>query len=280
VATFTGILRDDFYRRPGATVLTDPDALSGYPATNLRDNLEYKVWRPADTADKEYLVDLGVGNAGAPNYIVILNHNMGTKSATFKIQGGTTPAANDVVRGPISPVNDYDYANNFSPSALPAYRYWKITFGSIPDTELEIGQFLMGRAVIFPQLPERGFDPNISTPVIRSRGFQTGFFVEEDTRNNVLREVSFGFATLPGSFINDFTDPDGFRYWWENFARIGLPSLFMWNSGIPSIYTRDAIWGPVVDGISETLATSRDEDYHDLRFSVVGKQRLPDWSAR
>ncbi len=273
----SALLHYDVFSDPNAVSRSITSAKDGTSIDNLGDLQEATVWSPASTADQTYFVDLGDGTGGTtgpinPTYLAFINHNFGTKGVKFTVQGSDDAIVWNPSRGPFGFANDYPYVSTFEPGLSPApRRYWRLIFTDIPDTDIFIGQIRFCEATVFPQGPEIGFDPNVEIPRFRSGPRETGFFIEEPTGDNVLRTVRFNYQWLPGSFLNDTTIRTGFRYWWENVGKKGLPTLFHWNAGTPGFFRSDAVLGSVVSDVSENLNGLVNSDYYGISFTVRGK---------
>ena len=279
----TVILTHNFYTLPNVVVI-DPTQLSDeFAATNLRDDKDYLLWRPASSAQQIYQVDLGDGTGGTPGpleptYLAFIGHNMGSKGVTWTIEGGDDGITWPFSRGTFSFDDDLDWASVFpegpgGPGA-DTRRYWRLLFDGMVD-ESFISEIFFGQAVEFEQLPQPGFNPQLGRPIYEQSSGEVGVFVDEPTGNNVIRQVRFTFEGLTAEFINNPSTTNGLAQWFSTVGLRGKPAVVMWNAGTPGFFRVDILFGPIVRGITEAFETGLDS-FSDLRtfsFSVIGKKK-------
>lgn len=279
----TVVMYHDFYQLDGAVVTASSELSDEYSADNLHDDKDYLPWRPADTSDQTWVVDLGDGTGGTPGpmwptYLAFLGHNLGSQGVMYSLQASTDGIVWSFGRGPFGIGNDLDHAPVFltgpGGTGSTPHRYWRFLFTGV-TADTFISEIKLGCALSFDQMPQPGVDPQFGSPIYEQSSGEVGFFVEEPTGNNVVRQVRYTFSMLPESFINDTTSEANLTDWIERFAFRGRPFVINWNAGTPGFFRPDILFGPLVRGMTEQFETQLDSwaNKRALAFSVIGKKK-------
>ena len=267
------ILQDDIYRLTGA-VVTDPTAAAGFPWSRVRDYRDYLAAKPASSGDKDYDVDLGTGGGGTPgakkpDTLGILGHNLVGK--TIEVYEGAAFPPATLVKTVVVPADRI--VLRYDAAAWTSKRYHRIRFKALA-TSSQVSEVHLGRALVFPQgIDWEQFDPQAERIRGRATRSQEGFALRTVVEF-AERSARVQLSLLTNAFLQDTTDPTGFRYWWDNFGARGFPFIWAWNPGDPGAFESDAFWAVVRfdRGIDRALRTPVAGGYRDLALEVQGRK--------
>jgi len=209
------ILYDNVFNN--TVTATDTEATGDYAAAYIQDLRPYTTWKAASSGTKYLTIDAGA--AVAVDSLAILSHNLGTVSATVRLESSTTGAwAGEEVEqiAGFSPSTDLVIMKTFTQATI---RYWrvKIVTGALAA---EIGICMIGERMDFPVYPDSPFTP-------KSEGINA---TAEISKGGHLLGVASRFSpiTISVSFTYPemlFIDGD-LKIFWENHGRLVKP--FFW----------------------------------------------------
>lgn len=194
--------------RSASAVITDPGTEPDFSIANLKDLKAYTLWKSSGTATPITIeVDLGVADPEAADYLLLVNHNLHTLSATIKVRcGNSYPPSTTRLTASIP---DEDTASYFALTAdATLYRYWSFALdtGSPPfAAKPYIAELFCGLKTELPHFLTPDFDPFFRQVAVRGGtrsqgGHALGVTLQGQTHRGT---ISFGDA---GAARAEFTD--------------------------------------------------------------------------
>lgn len=131
-------------------------------------------------ATSYFHADLGAGSTDYGNAVALSGHNMATVAGSLTILYSTDNVTFTSLASSYSWGGLFDYLDRtrliYTSETLTAKRYWLFLFSGITG-EGEIGAFCWGRALLFPEYMEMGFDPRAMALKTRSARSRDGSFL-------------------------------------------------------------------------------------------------------
>lgn len=262
-----------------ASVAADAD----FPVANLNDDRSFTLYKMGSTAT-ELLVktDAGVGNTVDVDYFMLVGHDLpdpdsdGNGEVLVQFQHSTddisytTIFAIGVILGE-GPVPSTIIARSFTKETK---RFFRLRLTRAAAFKVSLGELQWGQAIRPGIGVAVGFDPNDETIEGQFNRSRTGQLLGA-VRAFSMRRARVRLELLDGSFVNDTTDPTGFKFFWDTHASLLKPFLFHWNpgaAGAPGSFEPDAFFA-IIDpgaGINRPLRTQLDVGRKDLEFAVIG----------
>ena len=253
-----------------ASVAADAD----FPIARLHDDRGFTLYKMGSAAT-ELLVktDAGVGNTADVDYFMLIFHDLfdpdsdGGGAVLVEFQHSTDDISYTTIFS-VTPTDNTIIARSFTKETKRFFRL-RLTRGA--SFKASLGETQWGQAVRPGIGINSGFDPNdetISGQLNRSRnGNLLGAVVGSSMRRARVR-----LDLLTSTFVDDETDPTGFKFFWNTHASQLKPFLFHWNDGNPGSFEKDAFFARIDPGagISRPLRSSIDTDRKDLSFGVIG----------
>ncbi len=254
-----------------ASVAADAD----FPTTNLNDDRSFTLYKMGAAAT-ELLVKTEAATTGGVDYFMLVGHDLsdpdsdGLGAIFVEFQESDDDGGGDPYTTifSVTPTDDTIIARSFTLNTKKFFRL-KLTRGSAFKASL--GELQWGQAIRPGIGVEVGFDPTDETIEGQFNRSRTGQILGA-VRAFSMRRARVRLELLDGSFVNDETDPTGFKFFWDTHASKLKPFLFHWNDGNPGSFEKDAFFA-IIDpkaGISRPLRTQLDVGRKDLRFSVIG----------
>jgi len=114
-------------------------AATGFPVTNLQNDLTFLYWVAADTSAQTLTFTLSA--AAELSYVGIARHNLGTVGATYELEGSANGVDWTSVAGPQAPTDDGIIVHEFDPVS---YQYWRLSLGAASEA-IEIAVVYLGQ---------------------------------------------------------------------------------------------------------------------------------------
>lgn len=279
----------------GADSRLDQDTLTAsvaadanFPVSNLNDDRAFTLYKMGSTAT-ELLVktDEGVGDFAIVDYFMLVGHDLsdpdsdGNGAVLVEFQHSSDDITYTTIFS-VTPTDDKIIVRSFFQIKKQFFRL-RLTRGTAFKASL--GELQWGRAVRpgadqpFDGTPGQsvgigvsvGFDPNDETIEGQFNRSRTGQLMGA-VRTISMRRARVRLELLDGSFVNDTTDPTGFKFFWDTHASKLKPFLFWWNDGNPGPFEKDAFFA-IIDpgaGINRPLRTQLNVGRKDLEFAVIG----------
>lgn len=275
----------------GAESRLDKDALSvsvaadaDFPTTNLNDDRSFTVYKMGSTATELLIkTDAGVGNTVTVDYFMLVGHDLfdpdsdGNGAITVEFQS----SPDDIVYTNIFTASLSDnaiIARSFVNAAAITRRFFRLKLTRGAAFKASLGELQWGLAVRPGIGMPVGYDPNDETIEGQFNRSRTGQLLGA-IRTVSMRRARVRLELLDGSFVNDTTDPTGFKFFWDTHASKLKPFLFHWNPGTAGAelgaagpFEKDAFFA-IIDpgaGINRPLRTQLDVGRKDLEFAVIG----------
>jgi hypothetical protein len=183
--------------RNTAATLTDPGTASGFSLEDIKDYKPWKIWKSDDTTSPINIdIDLGVGNTGTADYVMLVNHNMLANGATVTVQSD-----NDVAFGSptallaaTAPDSDDVWFKGFTVG--PAERYFRVIltdpaapFAAAPF----IGELFLGLRTTLTEYMNPDIDPFMKGVEAQSNRSEGGQYLGSILRGKTHR-FTFSFS--------------------------------------------------------------------------------------
>ena len=175
------ILYDNLADDTGA-ILTASSTAAGYDVNNVKDRKLFTSWKSTGGATEWIKIDMGAASTRYVDSFAISAHNL--KSA-----GNITIAVgysdDDVTYSDIYPAaTPYHMVRNQTmvwdqitwSSSTNGHRYWRMQFTDCTSA-IQIGAICVGRALVFPDYMQDGFDPDSFSLVNRNHRARGGQLV-------------------------------------------------------------------------------------------------------
>lgn len=205
---------------PGPEITHSDDA-DGHPFQNIGDWRDYTVWTSSESGDLFVKLDASglEGQAMSADTLAIAGHNLSSAGVSGL---ALYYSDDDVDYTPCFPALDpVDDRVIFKSFARQSRRYFRLVIPSGYTTPPRIGVLFIGEAMIIPNCPDAGFDPDSQQAELAVEYSRTGRLLGVAERFR-RREIKAAFKRLPASFISG----EWSAFWNQHGT---LPFFFAWD---------------------------------------------------
>ena len=265
----------------GADSRLDQDALTAsvaadadFPTARLHDDRGFTIYKMGSTAAQLLVKTDAGGNTADVDYFMLIFHDLsdpdgdGNGAVFVEFQHSTDDISYTTIFS-VTPTDNTIIARSFTKVTNKQFFRLRLTRGAA--FKVSLGETQWGQAVRPGIGINSGFDPNDETINGRLNRSRSGNLLGAVVGSS-MRRARVRLDLLTGAFVDDETDPTGFRFFWNTHASQLKPFLFHWSDGNPGSFEKDAFFARIDPGagINRPLRSSIDTDRKDLSFGVVG----------
>ena len=142
----------------GTLTATGGTITTGYPVANLNSWYDWLEYRVSGANAYTIKIDCGAGGLSA-QAVALINHNLFTRSARFKVDGSDNDADWTAVLAYVTPASDKVIARFWTQAT---WRYWRITINNNGGAvfALSLGSLFLGNYIEFPRPVSLPVDPD------------------------------------------------------------------------------------------------------------------------